>query len=271
MSWRSNGGYLGPRPTGPSTAAASGWWDSRSQFRLRRDSQWPVNGDPHWNDVSLLLHMNGSDNSTTFTDASSSPKTVTRVGNPVISTAQSKFGGASGLLASTSDYLTVPASSAFAPGTGDFTIEGWFYQTQEPSSFGSNIWSQTVSGTNYFVVSAGTGGVATPAKQLSFVATASGGGTWISHPTVYSLNTWYHFAVTRSSGAVRLFLNGVASSATTNTINLSDTTRVPTIGRYTHSATQQYVGHLDEIRYTKGVARYVSDFTPSAAEFVESL
>jgi hypothetical protein len=229
--------------------------------------------DPYWNNVSLLLSMDGANNGTTFTDSSGTPKTVTRFGGAVTSAAQSKFGGASAHLATTADYLQVPASAAFAPGTGDFTIEGYFYQTQEPSTFGSNIWSQTVSGTNYFVVSAGLSrwpSTTTP-RQLAFVSTASGGGTWISHPTVYSLNTWYHWAVTRKNSTVTLWLDGVGSSGTTNTTNLTDTARVPTIGRYTHSSTQHFIGYLDEIRYTKGIARYyTANFTPPTAPFPTS-
>ena len=41
MSVRGNGSYLGPRPTGPTTSVASGWWDLRNQFRYKRDATWP--------------------------------------------------------------------------------------------------------------------------------------------------------------------------------------------------------------------------------------
>ena len=78
--------------------------------------------------VSLLLHGNGTNGSTTITDSSPTPKTVTAVGNAQISTAQSKFGGASIAFDGTGDYATVPSASAFDFGTADFTVEAWVYR-----------------------------------------------------------------------------------------------------------------------------------------------
>jgi len=81
--------------------------------------------DTYYSNVSLLLHCDGSNGSTTFTDNSPSPKTVTANGNASVSTAQSKFGGASAVFDGTGDYLSLDGSSGFAFGTGDFTIEFW--------------------------------------------------------------------------------------------------------------------------------------------------
>lgn len=265
--WRT-GGAIGKRLVSD-VSAASGVWQLGEVDAARRASAWPTTGDPYWLNVSLLLHMDGSNGSTTFADSSPAPKTVTRSGNAVISTAQSKFGGASTLLTATGDLLQVPATAAFAPGTGDFTVEGWFFQTQEPPQYGSTIWAQTASALNYFVLLAGAN-VASPippSRQLTFIATLSGVGTPITHPTVYSLNTWNHFAFTRSSGVVRIFLNGVGTSGTSNTTNLTNTTYTPTIGRLSHTNFNNFIGYLDEIRYTLGVARYVANFTPPATPF----
>jgi hypothetical protein len=82
----------------------------------------------------LLLHGDGTNGSTTITDSSISPKTVTAVGNAQISTAQSKFGGASIAFNGTTSYLTTPANSDFAY-DADFTIECWLYLTG--SAFGA--------------------------------------------------------------------------------------------------------------------------------------
>ena len=75
--------------------------------------------------VSLLLHMDGANNSTTFTDRSYSPKTVTAFGNAKISTAQSKFGGASAAFDGSGDYIEFDRGTDLQFGAGDFTIEGW--------------------------------------------------------------------------------------------------------------------------------------------------
>ena len=83
--------------------------------------------DPNFADVSLLLHGNGTNGSTTITDSSPSPKTVTAVGNAQISTAQSKFGGSSIAFDGTGDYLSVPNDGTLQMGSVDFTIEFWIY------------------------------------------------------------------------------------------------------------------------------------------------
>ena len=72
-----------------------------------------IAGDQYYNSCSLLLHCDGTNGSTTFTDNSPSPKTVTAYNGAAISTVQSKFGGASGLFDGTDDYVTVPDNSAF--------------------------------------------------------------------------------------------------------------------------------------------------------------
>src|SRR3990167_5787652 len=74
-------------------------------------------------DTKLLLHMDGADASTTFTDEVG--HVFTPAGNAQIDTAQSKFGGASGLFDGTGDYITTPNSADFDPGTGSFTAEMW--------------------------------------------------------------------------------------------------------------------------------------------------
>src|SRR3990167_8643626 len=76
--------------------------------------------------TKLMLHMNGADTSTTFTDDSGTSKTATPSGNAQIDTAQSKFGGASGLFDGTGDYVTVANHADFNFSASNFTIDGWF-------------------------------------------------------------------------------------------------------------------------------------------------
>jgi hypothetical protein len=85
-------------------------------------SEQSIPDDPNYASVSLLLHMDGTNGSTVFTDLSPVPKVVTRFGDAQISTAQSKFGGSSAYFDGTGDYLTVASSADFGFGTGDFTI-----------------------------------------------------------------------------------------------------------------------------------------------------
>ena len=157
----------------------------------------------------------------------------------------------------TGDYLTVPANAAFAPGTGDFTVEGWFNATDLMNPTGGIIYGQAVSGTNYFVVYATNGLVA-------FIGTLSGGGSPItSGANNWTLGTWNHFAVVRNSGSVTVYLNGIAGTAIADTNNYTDTSMIPTIGRYTHADSNLFFGSISNLRYVKGTAVYTSAFTPS--------
>jgi hypothetical protein len=160
--------------------------------------------------------------------------------------------GGSGYFDGSGDFLTIPANVAFAPGTGDFTIETWVYPTASGDRY---IWTQTTSGTNYFLFSYNDTGA-------YFVATASGGGTAIFGPAVRQ-NAWNHIAVVRSSGTVTVYVNGVGGTGTSNTIDLSNTTFVPTIGTYNHNTSQSpLTGYLSSLRYVRGTAVYTGNFTP---------
>jgi hypothetical protein len=69
--------------------------------------------------------MDGANASTSFIDNSPTPKTVVANGNIQISTAQSKFGGASAYFDGSGDFLQIANNQDFNMGSGDFTIEFW--------------------------------------------------------------------------------------------------------------------------------------------------
>ena len=75
---------------------------------IRNAKKTVTGGDPYYSAVSLLLPMDGTNGSTTFTDSSLNGLTVTAVGNAQISTTQSKYGGASGYFDGTGDYCQFP-------------------------------------------------------------------------------------------------------------------------------------------------------------------
>lgn len=210
----------------------------------------------NYSDVSLLLR-NGTPVLVPF-DESPTPKAISQVGNAAISTTVFKYGTSSLYLDGTGDVFTTPASAAFAPGTGDFTVEAWVYLTRSSAGI---VFTQSVSTINYFVF------VVDGTSALLYM-TLSGAGTAISGPSGFNmLNTWRHVAATRKSGTVRVFIDGVSGVPTSNTTNLSNTTYVPTIGAYTHNYAQlAYQGYIDDLRYTKGIARYTKNFLPPPAQ-----
>ena len=208
--------------------------------------------DPNYSDVSLLLNGNGTNGSTTFTDSSVNNHTITRNGNTEISTAQSKFGGSSMYFDGAGDSLTA-TNSSFAFGTGQFTIEFWV-RISSAANYDSMISCGNVNTSNSWQLGRGSGGT------LIF---APGNSTILS-TTFPSLNTWHHVAVTRDvSNVIRLFLNGTVVDSDTYTTNFSANNLKIGVNR---NVSEYYHGYLDDLRITKGVARYTSNFTPPTAQ-----
>jgi hypothetical protein len=192
-----------------------------------------------------------------FLDSSTSPLAITLNGTPSVQ-AFSPFAptaaydaavvGGSGYFDGSGDYLTVPAGSAFAPGTGDFTVDGWIYPTS--GSAIQRFYAQSTSGTNYFLCEADV-----PNKTIRFIGTSSGGGTAIVSAATLQLNAWNNFCISRTSGTVTVWCNGSAGTPTSNTTNFSDTSYTPTISGYSHSTgSEPIIGYLSGLRYVKGTA-----------------
>ncbi|MFA5167830.1 MAG: LamG domain-containing protein [Candidatus Omnitrophota bacterium] len=209
--------------------------------------------------TKLALHMNGSDGATAFTDSSSSNNSVTANGNAQMDTAASKFSGASGLFDGSGDYLSVPSSTDFNFGTGDFTIDFWVrFNTLASTYFVSR---NSGSDTNSF-------GILYNGTNLVFYTQGSviaGGGAWSA-----TVNTWYHIAAVRSGTSARLYVNGVQLGDTrTNSTNISSSQ--PVVVGATRlvggSILYQLNGWLDEVRISKGIARWTSNFTPPVSEY----
>jgi hypothetical protein len=164
----------------------------------------------------------------------------------------------------TGKAVSFPAGNDFAYGTGDFTIEGWFYTTVigqvSGASASSHIFfGQTVSGTNYLLFGVDDNG------KLLYYSTASGGGSdrFSSAPDgSVVLNQWQHIALCRSSGTTKAFVDGKEIISISDTFDFNNTDRNPTIGNYTHTFdTQPFNGYVSNFRILKGTALYTSDFT----------
>jgi hypothetical protein len=224
--------------------------------------------DPNFASVSLLLHMDGSDGSTTFTDNSPSPRTMTANGNAQIDTAQSQFGGASGLFDGAGDWVSTPSNAVFNMGTGSFTAEGWIRPATNSvriAAFGQ-IDSAGQNNTGSFIVElTATGKLRGYSFSGSSVIADLTGGTTVS------INTWHHIAYVRSGTTFYLFLDG-AQEATVGGVSgaLNSSSNTFSVGRAGEVNAIYWSGHLDDIRITKGVARYTSAFTPPNAAFPDS-
>ncbi len=204
-----------------------------------------------------LLHFDGANNSTVFTDSSPFNQTVSVVtGTPKISTAMSKFGGSS-LYLDGSSSIKIPNNANLNLGTGVFTIEFWFYLLSLPSG----------SGTVALLHKAGS-----PQQQI-----------YISHPspllfsgflygtiistTPITAGAWYHVAVVRETenGVIKQYINGVGEG-TMLTSGSVDNTGDLAIGSWFNGGSNRVTGYIDEFRIRKE-AVYTGNFTPPTSAF----
>lgn len=223
-------------------------------------------GDPYFSNVSLLLLLNGDNNSTTFTDSSSIGHTVTRT-NAIISTTQSKFDGSSMYL-NGSSYLSIPSHTSLNMGTGDFTIEFWAYGTDQTTFYPGYISSQ--GGWN-----AGAYGI-----RFDNNGAAQKWGFWknpadplMTSSSTYAFNVWRHIALVRQGTTWRMYVDGTqACSSTTQGTDSFDLAYGGTmrIGFGTWDGGNGYVtDYIDCLRITKSICRYPdgTTFSPSTTPF----
>lgn len=241
----------------PTASSAPGSWQLGEVAAARRDNIWPASAtsDPYFSSVSLLLPMDGANGSTTFTDESNNSLTVTANGNAQISTTQSKFGGASAAFDGTGDYLTVSSSSAGTFGLDDFTVECWVYRSTS-STGGIAQQSPTQAPAWYLYVD-------TTVVRFGRHGAAQYDGFPISAlPT----SGWHHLALSRASGTVYMFVDGVSQTVTAVNGGIGlyafSSDKSIEVGR---TADDEFHGYIDDLRITKGVARYTAAFTPPTA------
>jgi PKD repeat protein len=166
--------------------------------------------------------------------------------------------------------LSTPDSSEFRMGTGDFTMEGWFYLTANNLDyvFLSNILYSGAS--NLAGIRFGNAGFGY--KLQVYIDSSSVNTVWSTNLTQDNfLNQWTHIAFTRQAGVCRLFLDGVIQNLN-NGINpgsypfssFTDNTDITT-GYYSLGYTAPYsaMGYFSNFRVVKGTALYINNFSPA--------
>ncbi len=212
-------------------------------------------GHPYWNSVVLLMHMDNVG----LTDSSQYAITPTLTGNVTRSSTQSKFGGYSAYFDGTGDKLSFTDNARYYPGNGDFTIEMWVRSGKLDNFF----FDLTYNGMSGFYIKHQYDGTIWAEIRVS--------GPTADYPlissTVFAINTWMHIAAVRSGGSFLLFVNGVLEDSETGlgTRSMVDnyTGKAPVV----LSVHSNFLGYIDELRYTKGTARYTSNFTIPTAAF----
>jgi len=207
--------------------------------------------------TGLMLHFDGANGSTTFTDSSSSPLTVSAVGNAQITTAQSKFGGASLVLDGTGDRAEVTSAAAVQFGTGSFTIDFWV--RRNGAQTGRTIIGNRRDGgaPTGWQIRISLGGNVDFGKDGAIVISGSSGLTDA---------TWHHIAAVRNGTSLVLYKDGVSIGSATDSTDYGETASIY-IGMDSNADDGAFNGWLDELRLSKGVARWTAGFTPPVAAY----
>jgi hypothetical protein len=184
-------------------------------------------------------------------------KTITVNGTAAISATQSKFGGSSiAFSGANGTYLGLASNTDFGFGTGDFTIEGWFYKTVVATQYLFD--TRTTLNENSVAVQSNGSGTVRLFLNGSLVLTSS---------NAHTNNAWNHVAICRASGVTRFFINGVVSTATYTDATNYGTTKPLVVGAQ-FNGTTAFAGYIDDFRVSN-TARYTATFTPTTTAFVD--
>ena len=222
--------------------------------------------DDEFNRVSFLSHFDGANNgvNNVFDDGSASNHTITANGDVT----QGSFGpfarpdGEWGVsfhgdsTNPTNDYLQLPASSDFDFGTGDFTIEFFFF-------------ARDAAGSYEYLVTFGNNKNSTTSLGI-YIAGGTSINLWnngaITSSTSYNLNQWYHLAVARASGTVKVYLDGseIKSASLSSDISSPDggSGYSGNVANWRQAGdTEFFNGVISNLRVVKGTAVYTGNFT----------
>jgi hypothetical protein len=238
------------------TSSSRDWNGYISDFRM-------ITGDAYYTSnfnvpTEPLTNVNNTEilcnfNNAAIYDATGKIPIITN-GTSQISTSVKKYGTGSIYSPTTTSYIRTPITEFFKFGLSDFTIEFWMYATDLSSQRNILDFRDSANGyvpTIYY----------SPSATLNFYVNASDRITGSS----LSENTWYHIAVARSGTNTKMFINGTQTGSTwTDTSNYISTSLWA--GRK-FDATSPFLGYIDDLRITKGFARYTSNFTPATETF----
>lgn len=229
--------------------------------------------------VSLLLHCNGTDGSTTFTDSSSNSHSATAYGNMQVDTAFSQFGGASMLSDGNGDGLGFATHSTLDLSTGAFTIQFWFRSTTGTPAATRTLAGRSSNGaanalnTQWQIDLTSSGNIQAQvcgdSSGSADVQNIVGSATW----STYNDGNWHFVELNRTGDLFRFRIDGTSIGTVTVTSGILNTGSWKTgftarPGGTGSVNTFSWNGSLDDIRIIKGAClNYTSN--PSA-EFSDS-
>lgn len=214
--------------------------------------------DPYWDSVVALLHFDETPGAASFVDLKG--HTFTSINSATTSTVQKKFGSASLLLNGANEAVQSASSADWEMGSGDFTIECFVRPAVAVTTRMEIIDRWDTYGFGLSIMDTGF---------LRAFCQGSVGGLVLCGPgsTTVTHNVWHHVAFVRDGTTLRLFLDGVSQATATFTGAIDSITDTLDIGYDNSTGIRFFNGNIDEVRITKGVARYTANFTPPASPF----
>lgn len=179
------------------------------------------------------------------------------IGDAQIDTAVKKYGTGSIEFDGTGDWLLMPNNPDQQLGTGNFTIEFWVYLATGDIGSTRGLVAKGTSTTGWLVSLNTT-------EKVVFTFTTS----TITSTGSINLNSWNHIAVVREgtgSNQTKIYINGANDGTGTVSTDFNQTT-VMYVGA-NRTGGNPMKGFIDDLRITKGVARYTANFTPPTAAF----
>jgi hypothetical protein len=212
----------------------------------------------------LLLHMDGANGGTTFTDEKG--HTFTRRGGATTNTSQKKFGTASLLCDGTSDNIDCPNDATmFTMGANNFTIDFWLFPLTAETKI---LVGQYVDGNNYWYA------YRQADAKIAFLY-RSGATTLANYVTTtatVATNTFHHLAFVRNGTDFRIYIDGVSATLTASVaIGANSLTNINApfcIGDYqSGGGALSMFAYMDEFRFVNGLAIWTSNFSVPTAPY----
>lgn len=203
--------------------------------------------DPYFSNQLILLHGEGTNGSTVFTDSSSYGRVFTPSGNVQISTAQSKGGSSSIYFDGTADYLSTPVDSDLIFGSTDLSFQAWVYPQKSGATVSIMGNARADGGGDYGIFLCYTSGSSGEFRLRNWLTT---NGAFLSMNV--SLNQWYYVLGVKQGSTGYIWVNGQAgTSGSLAATNVSHTSFL--IGTtYNNSGfANDFQGYMDEIVVTK--------------------
>ncbi|MFZ5980319.1 MAG: LamG-like jellyroll fold domain-containing protein, partial [Candidatus Zixiibacteriota bacterium] len=201
----------------------------------------------------LLIHSDSTDGATSFGD-STIGKTITVAGNTHHEKDQAKIGQTSMYFDGTGDYLSLADSDDWNFGSGDFTVDTWVYATSWDNYDGIVAkWHSVTDASRDWAIIAASG-------VINFAWHTGSGTGGIAGVSALSTNAWHHIAAVRNGSDMKLYVDG-SEYATGSITTIRDSAVVLDIGSYS-DPNYYFNGYIDEVRVSKGVARWTANFDP---------